>query len=150
MVVATYPGVPLARVDDVHGAADADFRVVAERELSAGQALVRRLLCERPREAFGLVEGAVGAAEEPLAEHHVRLDLALLACERVVLHAQQRVEWERRGRELARVPELVLRRREVEVRRTLEVLPRFLRGHDARSEERLEQVWWDGHVLELV
>ena len=145
----THPRIPPPRNLDILRPTHTHLRIIPQRKLRARQPLLRRLLRERKREPLILLEAPLRAAQEPLTERHIRLDLALLAREAVVLHAQERVERERGLRELVRVPELVLRGGEAEVGGALEVLARFEGGGGGGGDEGLEEVFGDGDVGEF-
>jgi hypothetical protein len=98
------------------------------RECGTREALPRCLFRKRPRERLVLLERAIRITQEPLAERHVRLDLALLAGEAVVLDAEQGVERERGLGKLVCVPDFVLGGGVVEVGSAFEVLARFEEG----------------------
>ena len=112
-VIGAYQLVPRLGGLDVLGPADADFLVVPHRKLGAWQPFASGLFGKRECEVLVFVKGAFCPTQEPLAECHVGLDLALLTCERVVLDAQQRIEREGRERKLVSMTELVLGRGEV-------------------------------------
>jgi hypothetical protein len=65
------------------------------------------------------------------------------------LDAQQGVEREGGKRKLVRVPELVLRRREMEERGALEMETCFLFHRRVWRDERCQEVWGNGHVGEF-
>jgi hypothetical protein len=120
---STYQLVPHPSRLKVLGPTHPNLLVIPHRKLGARQPLPRGLLCQRKRQGLVLVKRPLGPTQEPLAERHVRLDFPLLTGERVVLDAQQGVEREGGERKLVRVPELVLRRHEIEERGALLVGP---------------------------
>ena len=89
-------------------------------------------------------------AEEPLAESHIRFDLALLAGETVVLHTEQGIEWEGGFSEFVGVAELVLGRRKVEKGRAFEVPACFELGSGASRYKRRNGGWGNGDLGKLV
>jgi hypothetical protein len=124
----THPLVPLDRRLQILRAAHAHLCIIVHRKLGTREALPRSLFRKRVRERLVLLERAARATQEPLAECHVRLDLALLAGEAVVLDAEQGVEWERGLGKLVCVPDFVLGGGVVEVGGAFEVLARFEEG----------------------
>ena len=144
--------VPLPRLGEVRPKpAHADLGVVPHRKLGTREPAPCRLLRKDDRERLVLVEPSLagGTAKEPLGERHVRLELARLARERVVLHAHQRIEAKRRGGVFVRVTKLGLRRRKVEVSRALEVLARLEGGGGAHGDELGDDLRRDARSGEL-
>jgi hypothetical protein len=124
----THPLVPLDRRLQILQAAHAHLCIIAHHKLGTWEALLCSLFHIRVRERLILLERAIRATQEPLAECHVHLDLTLLAGEAVVLDAEQGVEWERGLGKLVCVPDFVLGGGVVEVGGTFKVLACFEEG----------------------
>jgi len=133
--------------------ANTDFSIVPHGEFSSRKTFFGGFFCKGKREGFVLVETSTRGirvrktTEEPLAERHVCLRLALLASKAVVLDAEERIERKRGLGVFIGMAELVLGRRKVEESSTFEVFAGVL---ERISGEGCEGVSGDGCLCEFV
>jgi len=146
-------GIPHDGILDILGLTDTDFGVVAHGELGGRKTIFGGFLGKGEGEGLVLVEtstrdiGVWGTTQEPLAEGHIGLGLALLTGKTVVLDAEKRVKRKRGLCVFIGMTKLVLGRGKVKVGSTFEMLA----GVEERVGcERGEKMLRDGCLCKLV
>lgn len=127
IAVLASSSIPANGLFDILGLADTDFSIVPHGEFGGRKTFFCSFFCKGEGEDFVLVETSTRGirvcetTEEPLAECHICLWLALLAGKAVVLDAEERIERKRGLSVFIGMAELVLGRGKVEEGSTFEV-----------------------------
>src|SRR5215471_6584753 len=68
--------------------------IKAHCKLSIWQTLFSSLLRKRKCQTLIFVKAVPASTQEPFTQRHISLDPPLLTCQRIIVHAEQRIKWE--------------------------------------------------------